>query len=382
MSDASAAQKKPEHPAASRWALRFTKQRNMRRVLYALSSLAVTGIYFFGWRVLAVLAVCTAVGLAAEWYMTSRRGAPVSTACFVTCWLYALSLPPTVPFWIAAVGAVVGIVFGKEVFGGFGRNFANPAILGRAFVYVCFPTALTARFVPAFKAFPAGFAEWSGLTSLPGYLASTGKTAAEAISQASPLYVNKVVGPSANPQGASLWNLFLGSIGGTYQSVGGTQILTAGSIGEGCALLILLAGAYLLLTKTASWRLMLSGFAGLIVTNVLFRNVLGFDHWQAGSPDVPPLLFTLLGGTTVYVLVFMVTDPVSAPKRKGAMYAYGALIGFFIVVLRWRGVFVAAASFAILLGNLIGPLLDMVAAWWARRKRPAPAASEKQGKPT
>lgn len=352
----------------------------MVRVLYALVPLIISGIYFFGWRVVSLLAVCTAAGLITEWITSSRRGAPVSMACFVTCWLYTLSLPPTVPYLVAVVGVVVGILFGKEVFGGFGRNFANPAIVGRAFVYVCFPGPLTAQFVPAFKGLPGGFAHWSfeGLKELPQYLASTGKTVADAVTQASPLYVGKTLGSEAALEAVSLWDMFLGNIGGTYQGRGGTEVLAAGSIGEGCALLILLGGIYLLVTRTANWRLMLGPLVGAALATLIFRHGLGFDHFRPGSPEVPPLLFTLLGGTTLYAIVFMVTEPVSAPKRRPAMYAYGALIGFLMVVLRWRAVFVAAASFSILLANLVGPLLDMAVAWLARRRRAAPVAAREQ----
>jgi len=132
----------------------FLRQPAMLRVVYSLIPILIAGIYFFGWRVLALLAVCLVGGLVTEWVMTRRRGKPISQACFVTVFLYTLSLPPTMPFWMALVGIVVGILFGKEVFGGFGRNFANPAIVGRAFVYVAFPIAMTGSFVPAFRGFP------------------------------------------------------------------------------------------------------------------------------------------------------------------------------------------------------------------------------------
>ena len=156
---------------------------------------------------------------------------------------------------------------------------------------------------------------------------------------------------------------------------GTVRIFSGGSAGEGCALIIALAGIYLLLTKTANWRLMLSSLVGLGFATVLLRHLLGFDQWAPGSPDVPPFLFNLFGGTTMYVVVFMVTDPVSGPKRKPAQLAYGFLIGFFVVFLRWRGVFVAAATFSLLLGNLIGPLLDIGAeAWTEHRKHVAGSA--------
>ena len=352
----------------------------MLRVLYALGPVALSGMYFFGWRVLAVVAVCFAAGLLTETVMARSRKSAVSMACLVTCALYSLSLPPTVPLWIAAVGVVVGILFGKEVFGGFGKNFANPAIVGRAFVYICFPVDLTRQFVPAFKGFPGGFGQWSlqGARELPAYLASSGRAVVDAVSQASPMWVAREYGVEAVENagnGASIWDMLFGSIGGTFSAGGqpGVRILSAGSIGEGCALLIVLAAVYLLWTKTANWRLMLSGLIGLVVANALFRNVLGFD----GLGQVPPVAWQLLSGTTMYVVVFMITDPVSAPKNKRAQLAYGFLIGFLVVFLRWRGIFVAAATFAILLGNLVGPLLDMAAEAAKPQKPATPTGGEK-----
>lgn len=338
------------------------KQPQMKRMLFALTPLLLSAIYFFGWRAAVIWAVCNVVGFATEFIMCRRFRQSVSQACFVTCWLLALSLPVTTPLWVAAVGTVVAVLFGKMVFGGFGKNFVNPAILGRAFVYVCFPVDLTARFVPVFTGFPGGFAKWSfeSLKELPSNLAGEGRVLADAISQASPMWANREYGYEA-----SIWQLLLGNIQGLWDAAGQTRILSAGSMGEGCAVLVAIAAVYLLVTKTAKWQLMLGGFVGLLASNVLFRNVLGFS----GLGDVPPLHLNLLSGTTMFALVFMVTDPVSAPKKKEAMLAYGFVIGFLVVLLRWRGVFVAAASFSILLGNIVGPLLDLAAeARLARRK--------------
>ena len=345
----------------------FMKQKIMLRVVYALVPVLISAIYFFGWRVLAVLAITWAAGIATEFITSRSRSQPVSMACFVTCWLFALSLPPTVPFWVAAVGVIVAILFGKEVFGGFGRNFANPAIVGRAFVYVCFPTYLTASFAPAFKGFPGGLAHWSfqGLKELPAYLAGPGRAVADGVSQASPMWVSKKLGQEVASQAASIWELFFGSIGGAFESAGQTRILAAGSMGEGCALVILLAAVYLLVTRTANWRLMLSSLLGVSLATLLFRHLLGFN----GLGQVPPLHFTLFAGTTLYVIVFMITDPISAPSNKLAMYFYGFLIGFLMVTIRWLGIFVAAASFAILAGNICGPLIETAATAWQGRKK-------------
>ncbi len=346
----------------------FMKQKIMQRVLYALVPVALSGVYFFGWRVAALLLVCNVVGVATEYVTSRQRGQPVSQAVFVTLWLYGLSLPPTTPYWMAGVGAVVAVLFGKEVFGGFGRNFANPAIVGRAFVYVCFPKALTGSFVPAFRGFPGGFAEWSflSLEKLPDYLAEAGNSVTDAVTSASPMWALRDFGYQA-----SYWDLFTGSIGDTFQTEYGRKVLAAGSIGEACAPIIILGGIYLVVTKTANWRLMLGPFIGAAIAQLLLKGV--------GAPNVQPLLFKLLAGAFLYVCAYMVVEPISAPKLKGAMWIYGGLIGFLIIVLSWKGQFVAAASFSVILGNMFAPLMDMgVREWnrWRKQRGEKPKAPE------
>lgn len=341
----------------------FMKQKIMKRMLYALVPVALSGVYFFGWRVAAVLLVCNVVGIATEYIMSRQRGQPVSTAGLVTLWLYALSLPATIPYWMAGVGAVVAVLFGKEVFGGFARNWANPAIVGRAFVYVCFPKALTGSFVPAFRGFPGGFAEWSflSLDKLPDYLAGAGNSVVDAVSAASPMWALRDFGHQA-----SYWDIFTGSMGGTFETEYGTRILSAGSIGEGCAPVIIVAGAYLLITRTANWRLMLSPFIGAALAGLLMKLI---------GADAQPLAFKLFAGAFLYVSAFMIVEPISGPKLKPAMWLYGSLIGFLIIILSWKGQFIAAASFSILLGNMASPLIDMGAREWNRWRRRRGAAT-------
>ena len=340
---------------ATRPARLFMKQAIMLRVLWSLMPVALVGVYFFGWRVLGVVGVCFAAGLGTEYITSRQRGQPISMACFVTCMLYALSLPPTVPMWIAAVGVIVGVLFGKEVFGGFGRNFANPAIVGRVFVYVCFPVELTGRFVPVFRGFPGGFGQWSmarflaGARELPAYLAGKGIAAADAITAATPMWAKRDF-----QHVTSTWQLLVGDVGGTFTdpATGDAKVLAAGCIGEVCAIVLILAGAYLLITKTANWRLTLATLAGAAA-------VTGLLHYILGIGAVLPMEQAFFAGSLLYGAIFMVTDPVSAPKQRLAMYAYGAFIGAMIVLLRWKGQFADAVGFAILLGNLVGPLLDM-----------------------
>lgn len=340
----------------------FLKQKNMVRVLYALAPVLLVSIYFFGWRVAAVCAVSIFSCFITEWIMVSRRKGKISVACFVTASLYALSLPPTIPFWIAAVGAIVAILFAKEAFGGFGKNVFNPAIVGRAFVYVCFPVEMTSRFVGIFNGLPGGFTRWSFITlkKAPLYLADTGIIVANAVTAATPMWARRDYGYETN-----LVSLVIGNIQDTFTFQETTRILAAGSIGETCALVLLIVAVYLIITKTAQWRLMLATVLGAGVINILLRTILGIE-------TVPPLLFTLFSGALLYAAVFMVTDPVSAPKQKISQWIYGFLIGALIVFFRYKAVFAGGVGFAILIGNAFSPSLDL----WLKRFKAKKKAGE------
>lgn len=326
----------------------FLKQKVMLKVIYALIPVALTGIYFFGWRVAVILLVSTGAALITEWIMTSNRKGKISQACFVTSILYGLSLPPTTPFWIVATGAVVAILFGKEVFGGFGRNVFNPAIVGRAFVYVAFPVELTSKFVPAFSKFPGGFKEWSFDTS--AYAATliekSGMQLTDIVTAATPMWSRRDFSFTTN----SL-NLFLGNVGEIFKSGEHTRVLSAGSVGEVSALVIILSGIYLLWTKTAQWRLTVSTIVGALFLNILLLYVFKIDA-------VPSVDFTLFSGALLFAAVFMVTDPISAPKDKTSQLIYGFFIGTLIVFFRYRSIFAGGAAFSILFGNMMAPMLD------------------------
>ncbi|MGC9364945.1 MAG: RnfABCDGE type electron transport complex subunit D [Fidelibacterota bacterium] len=335
----------------------------MLKVLYALIPVGLVGIYYFGWRVLANVMVAALFCFLTEWVMTSNRNSKISTAVFVTAVLYGLSLPSTMPFWMTAVGAVVGILFAKEAFGGFGKNIFNPAIVARAFVYVCFPIESTSRFAPVFSGFPGGFSRWSyaSLEKLPPLLSKTNLTVADAITAATPMWSRRDFGFVT-----SIRNLFLGNIGEVFSVEGNPQILAAGSAGEVCALVIVLAALYLIFTKTAQWRLMAATLLGAIVLNVFLRSGLGIEA-------VPPLPFTLFSGALLYATVFMVTDPVSAPKLPLSQWIYGIIIGMLMIFFRYKAIFAGGVAFSILLGNTVAPSLDL----WIKRLRTAKKAEQK-----
>ncbi len=326
----------------------FIKQKVMLKVVYALIPVALTGIYFFGWRVAAILLVSTAAAVITEWIMTANRKGKISQACFVTSILYGLSLPPTTPFWIVASGAVIAILFGKEVFGGFGKNIFNPAIVGRAFVYVAFPVELTSKFVPVFSGFPGGFKEWSFETSAyaASFIEKSGLAAADMLTAATPMWSRRDFAFTADSM-----NLLLGNIGEVFKSGEHTRVLSAGSIGEVSALVIILSGIYLLWTKTAQWRLTASTIAGALFLSILLHYVFKIDA-------VPAVDFTLFTGALLFAAVFMVTDPISAPKDQTSQIIYGFFIGMLIVFFRYKSIFAGGVAFSILFGNMVAPMLD------------------------
>ena len=126
-------------------------------VMYALIPAIIASIYYFGWRSLLLLIVVTIAGFITEFiFLKVYYKEPVSSAVFVSCFLFTLALPPTIPIWIAILGIVFGILFGKMVFGGFGRNIFNPALTGRAFIYISFGAYMNAGWVDSFRGFPGG----------------------------------------------------------------------------------------------------------------------------------------------------------------------------------------------------------------------------------
>ena len=131
----------------------------MIQVCYALMPLVAASVYFFGWRVLALAAVVLLFGIATEALFVFRKGKPVTSAVLVTCLIFSLSLPPTLPFWMAVIGIVVAVALGKMAFGGFGMNVFNPAMVGRCFIYITFPASMTNTWALPFQGL-GGFNFW------------------------------------------------------------------------------------------------------------------------------------------------------------------------------------------------------------------------------
>lgn len=249
-----------------------------------------------------------------EVLFASVRGHEVNEGFFVTSILFALTCPPDLPLWQAALGISFGVVIAKEVFGGTGKNFLNPALAGRAFLFFSYP------------AYMSGDAVW---TAVDGY------TGATALSQAN------IGGVEALIQNVGWMQAFLGNI--------------QGSIGETSTLMIFIGGAFLLLTRIASWRIMSGVMLGMIATSSLLQWI-GSDTNPMFS--VPWYWHLVLGGFA-FGMVFMATDPVSASLTNKGKWYFGALIGFMVVIIRVvNPAFPEGMMLAILFANLFAPLID------------------------
>ncbi|MFT6429161.1 MAG: Na+-transporting NADH:ubiquinone oxidoreductase subunit B [Halopseudomonas sp.] len=264
---------------------------------------------------LPVYAVTFLVGGFWEVLFASIRKHEVNEGFFVTSILFALILPPSIPLWQVALGISFGIVIGKEVFGGTGKNFLNPALTGRAFLYFAYPAS------------SSGDAVW---TVVDGYAGAT------SLSLAASGGVEAIMS-----QGISWFDAFVGNI--------------HGSIGETSTLAIFIGGAVLLSTKIANWRIVAGVMLGMVGLSLLF-NMLGSTTNPMFS--VPWYWHMVVGGFA-FGMIFMATDPVSASMTNQGKWIYGGLIGVMVVLIRVvNPAFPEGIMLAILFANLFAPLID------------------------
>lgn len=250
-----------------------------------------------------------------EVLFASVRGHEINEGFFVTSILFSLIVPATLPLWQAAIGISFGIVIGKEVFGGTGKNFLNPALTGRAFLYFAYPAQIS------------GDAVW---VAVDGY---TGATALSVASQGGV--------QALTDAGFSIQQSLTGFIGG---SIGETSLIAIG-----------IGALFLLATKVASWRIMLGVAVGVVATSLLF-NLIGSDTNPLFA--LPAQWHFVIGGLA-FGMVFMATDPVSASMTDTGRFWYGALIGLMTVLIRVvNPAFPEGIMLAILFANLFAPLID------------------------
>ncbi len=236
----------------------------------------------------------------------------INEGFLVTGILYPLTLPPTIPLWQVAIGIMFGVVIGKEIFGGTGKNFLNPALTARAFLFFAYPAQIS------------GDKVW---TAVDGYSGAT------ILSQATTGGIDAVT--------FSFTDAFIG--------------LIPGSMGETSTLAVILGAIYLIATGIGSWRIMLACLVGLVGTTALFF-MIGSETNMMFS--MPPLWHIVVGGFA-FGAVFMATDPVSASMTETGKWYYGLLIGFMVALIRVvNPAYPAGTMLAILFANCFAPLID------------------------
>lgn len=266
---------------------------------------------------LPIYIVSFVVGAFWEILFAVVRNKEINEGFFVTSILFALTLPPDIPLWQVALGISFGIVIAKEVFGGTGRNFLNPALAGRAFLYFAYPAQMS------------GDSVW---VAVDGYSGATplATAAAQSMDNSAVFDLHMTWGDA-----------FLG--------------LLPGSIGETSTLAILIGALFLLYTRIASWRIMLSMLLGMVVFATLF-NVFGDEN---NALAMMPVHWHFVLGGFAFGLVFMATDPVSASMTNTGKWFYGFLIGMLAVIIRvLNPAYPEGTMLAILFANLMAPLID------------------------
>jgi len=263
---------------------------------------------------LPIYIVTMAAGGFWEILFSGVRNHEINEGFFVTSLLYALILPATIPLWQVAIGISFGVVIGKEVFGGTGKNFLNPALVGRAFLYFAYPAQIS------------GDAVWTPVDGFSG---------------ATALGISAIDGMAGVLGSGLTWmQAFLGQM--------------QGSIGETSLLACLVGAVMLVYTGVASWKIIVAVFAGLIVPALLA----GFADSTNPMMAMPWHWHIALGGFA-FGAVFMATDPVSAAATETGKWIYGFLIGFLTWVIRViNPAFPEGIMLAILFGNIFAPVID------------------------
>ena len=282
-------------------------KRFMSAAVIALVPSTAAAIYFFGLQAVSIIVVSYVAGGIVEVLFALSRKKEIEEGFLVTGLIFALTLPPSTPLWVVAIGVIFGTIFGKELFGGTGRNIFNPALVGRLFITISFPQIMTMSWSVPF---------------------------ADAVTSATPLVVYK--SSQAMPQ-------VLDSLLG----------LTAGSMGETFRIGIILGGLFLIFSRITNWRI-----------PIIYLATVAAFSW-VGNIFVPakiaPPVFQLLSGGLLFGAMFMATDPVTSPYTKGGKVAFGILTGAFTVLIRAFSGFTEGVMFSIVLMNGFTPLIDHIA---------------------
>jgi len=308
----------------------------MYSVIVTLIPAGVFGVYWFGINTLWIMLVSIASAVLAEMLCQCIMKRPIEIldgSAVLTGLLLAYNLPPGIPLWLPAAGSFVGIVIGKQIFGGLGYNPLNPALVGRAFLMASWPVHMT-----VFGALPSG-------TSLSGIDALTSATPLNVFKQAREILLDSASHSIQEVTEASL------SISQLYSSYG--ALFTGrigGCIGETSAILLLFGAAFLLYKRIIGWKIPFSYIGTVALLTWIFG---GTDGLLSGNP-----LFHVLSGGLLLGAFYMATDMVTSPVTVKGRILFGIGCGVLTVLIRLKGGYPEGVSYAILLMNLTVPLLD------------------------
>ncbi|MGR3811729.1 NADH:ubiquinone reductase (Na(+)-transporting) subunit B [Jiulongibacter sp. NS-SX5] len=287
---------------------------------YGMEATLMEKFIFGAIKVMPIVVVSYAVGLGVEFIFGVIKGHSISEGYLVTGMLIPLTMPVTIPLWMVALGAVFCTLIGKEIFGGTGFNFMNPALLARAFLFFAFPSYMSGEI-------------WTDKSPEAGHQIVDGYSGA----------TNLVAFDVDYTQIQPLSDLFWG-----YEQ---------GSIGETSVFFILIGAASLIITGVGSWRIILSVFAGGYLMGLLMNVLAPADNLTHAMHT--PAIYHLLIGSFAFGAVFMATDPVTASHTTKGKYIYGFLIGAFTVILRvFNPAYPEGMMLSILLFNVFAPLID------------------------
>ncbi len=304
-------------------------RKNMLLVIAALLPAYVISVAAFGWGALITTAISVAACVLFEWLITKFLLKQKPTICdcsaVLTGLLLAFNLPCNLPWWIVVIGALVAIGIAKMTFGGLGQNLFNPALVGRVFLLIAFPVQMTTW--PRPMGFHTSYVD-----------AETGATPLALMKQ-----IVKNGDSSLINQLPELWDMFAGWIGG--------------SLGEVCALALLIGGIFLIIMRVITWHIPIS----ILATVALFAAVTG---WCGALPEgittLQYVAMTLCMGGIMLGAFFMATDYVTSPMTGWGKIIFGVGIGLIVMVIRTWGAYPEGMSFAILIMNACVPLLNHI----------------------
>ena len=300
-------------------------QKNMLLVIVALLPAFAVSLVAFGWGALITTVISIAVCVLTEWcitkYMLKQQPSLLDLSAVLTGLLLAMNLPSNLPWWMTVLGAIFAIGIGKMVFGGIGQNVFNPALVGRVFLLISFPAAMTTW--PVAKGFATSYLD--------------AETAATPLS-----YMKHAVLEGQQFELESLKDAFLSCV---------PEHIMGGSMGEISALALLIGGIFLICTRVISWHIPVS----ILGTVAVFTAILSACGIGSG-----PMTHLLTGGVMLGA-IFMATDYVTSPMTAWGKIIFGVGIGVIVVVIRTWGAYPEGMSFAILIMNGCVPLLNRIA---------------------